>query len=256
MFSGAITAKFSICHAVTAAWEGVWSNHPGDKGGKTMYGITEVRFHEWLKSNRFPLRPVRTITRDEALAIFFEGYWKGSPSCENLVPGVDLATYDASVMSGPARGRKWLLASVDPQNRHDRTVKNICAKRLGFVQALSSAKYFGKGWSNRIADVQAKGVAMAIAAADSPSAVAKHVSAEAETKTVAATKQTKGAAASGTTGTTGIVVDQSTQAADWLLTGVGVLLVLGAAFLIWRAFLNHQQAKAYLAVARSAGGLV
>jgi lysozyme family protein len=26
--------RFDICHAITAKWEGGWSNHPSDHGGK------------------------------------------------------------------------------------------------------------------------------------------------------------------------------------------------------------------------------
>ncbi|CUX63003.1 glycosyl hydrolase 108 family protein [Agrobacterium tumefaciens] len=38
----------SYCHNITAEWEGGWSNHKADPGGKTMYGVTEAVYHVWL----------------------------------------------------------------------------------------------------------------------------------------------------------------------------------------------------------------
>lgn len=57
------TAKFRRCHEVTKAWEGGWSDHPADPGGKTMYGVTEAVYHAWLRQHGKPVRPVRQITR-------------------------------------------------------------------------------------------------------------------------------------------------------------------------------------------------
>ncbi|CDP52005.1 protein of unknown function DUF847 [Devosia sp. DBB001] len=76
------TAKFRRCHDVTKAWEGGWSDHPADPGGKTMYGLTEAVFHAWLRQQRKPVRPVRQITAAEAEQIYFEQYWvpSGGPT--------------------------------------------------------------------------------------------------------------------------------------------------------------------------------
>lgn len=46
------------------------------------------------------------------------------------------------------------------------TVKGICAKRLGFMQPLNIWKAFGCGWARRVADIEAKGVAWALTAAN------------------------------------------------------------------------------------------
>ena len=138
------TAKFRRCHEVTKAWEGSWSDHPADPGGKTMYGVTEAVFHAWLRQQRKPVRPVRQITAAEAEQIYFEQYWvpSGGPTLAN---GVDLATYDASVNSGVSRGRKWLLASIGGPDHE--TVKRICATRLSFMRSLNIWNTFGRGWA-------------------------------------------------------------------------------------------------------------
>lgn len=163
--------RFQICHDITAKWEGGWSDHKADPGGKTMYGITEATYHAWLKVRGLPLRPVRNISYKEALSIYREQYWKPTAEKFNLFPGVDLAVYDASVNSGVSRGIKWLQASVGSED-HSTTVKRICRARLSFMQGLKIWKTFGKGWGRRVADIEAKGVVMAVTAMGaSPKAV-------------------------------------------------------------------------------------
>jgi lysozyme family protein len=152
------TLKFRRCHAVTAKWEGGWSDHKADPGGKTMYGITEAVYHAWLRKQGRQPKPVRSISREVAEEIFFTNYWQAA-KCDRLAPGVDLSTYDASVNSGVSRGRKWLLSSIG--GRDDQTVKRMCATRLAFVRGLSTWSSFGRGWSNRIADIEKTGVAWA-----------------------------------------------------------------------------------------------
>lgn len=154
--------RFDVCHPITAGWEGGWSNHPKDPGGATMYGVTQAVFTAWLKAGGQPVRSVKSITKSEALAIYRANYWK-AVGADRLFPGVDLAVYDAAVNSGVSRGRKWLIASAG-SNDHSVTVKRICKARLSFVSGLTNWKTFGKGWARRIADIEVKGVAMALAA--------------------------------------------------------------------------------------------
>lgn len=249
---GNTSPKFQRSHAVTAEWEGGWSNHPADPGGKTMFGVTEATWVRFRKKMGMAIKSIRSITRQDAEHLFFVEFWQAA-GCEGLADGVDLATYDASVNSGVSRGRKWLLASLDPENRNDLTVKNICRRRLSFVQALKNWKTFGRGWGRRIADIQAKGVAWAlIATADAPVA-AQQLEREAGDKKATSKKQGAAGVGTGTLGGGTITVEQTNhtaQAGDWLMSGIGVLLVAAAAYLLWRAFLNRQQANAYAAQAK------
>lgn len=250
------SVEFRRCHPETAAWEGGWSNHKADLGGKTMYGVTEAKWHEWLDKHGQPRRPVRSITKAEAEQLYFEEFWTKA-GCEGLFPGVNLATYDASVNSGVSRGRKWLLASLDKADRHDRTVKAICAKRLGFVQSLTHLwKDFGRGWSNRIADIEATGVAWALAAmtANDNAQVTTALRDEANTARKTAATQTKSAGGSATAGGAsgaGLAVDPANvdQAAGWLLGGLLVAGLLVAGYLVIRAVINSKRAEAYARVA-------
>jgi lysozyme family protein len=235
------TAKFPRCHDVTKRWEGGWSDHPADPGGKTMYGVTEAVYHTWLRKHGLPIRPVRQITMAEAEQIYFDEYWTpcGGPT---LAVGVDLATYDASVNSGVSRGRQWLLASIGGPDHE--TVKRICAKRLGFMQSLKIWNTFGRGWARRVADIEAKGVAWALAAANDNRAVVKQqLGDEADEARSLARKQTGGATGAG--GGRAIAIDQGAQLGDWILGGIAVLAFAALAFLIIRAVINAQRAAAY-----------
>lgn len=235
------TAKFLKSHSNTAKWEGDWSDHPEDTGGKTKYGVTQPPFDQWNDMRGYPRRPVATITKAEALQLFFDDYWTAG-RCEGLATGVDLATYDAAVNSGVSQARKWLLASLDPGNDHVRTIKGICGKRLGFVQGLKNWKTFGRGWSNRIADIQATAVAWALAAANDNAVVVAHLEDEASRKGKVAVRQGAAATGSAPIGAGALV---NSQLADWLMVGIGAGLVALALFLVWRTMVNRDQVRAY-----------
>lgn len=236
--------NFLRCHDVTAKWEGGWSDHPSDPGGKTMYGITLAKFREHYPNGT--AAQLRNISRKTALDIYAKDFWRPL-ACETLPAGVDLAVYDAGVNSGPARAKKWLAASAI--GSAVQTVKAICAKRLGFVQSLKIWKTFGKGWSRRIADIEAKGVAWAMAATAAPPTVTKgRLETESEDAAKKAGKQAGGGAAAGGGG--GVVaVDQADQFASWALLGFVALIVIVAGVLIWRASINKTRAAAYAAEA-------
>jgi len=242
---------FEKCHAVTAKWEGGWSNHAADPGGKTMYGVTEAVYHAWLREQGKQPRPVRNIPMAEALAIYKSNYWYAA-KCNSLAAGVNLAVYDAAVNSGVSIGRKWLTASIGGTDVE--TVKRICKARLSFGQGLKTWKVFGKGWRNRIVDIEAKGVAWAMAAAPgtTPNVAKNRVENEAVKAEDLAKKQTGGAAGAGTAGGgAAVTADQWTGSDTLIAAGIGVAAVAFAAWLIWRSRINKARAAAYMAEAAS-----
>lgn len=192
-----MTDRFEICQAITAKWEGGWSDHPADPGGKTMYGITETRWHEYQDKLKVKRTPVRNVTLAQAFKFYRGEFWLAC-GADKLFPGVDLAVYDASVNSGVSRGRKWLLASAG-SNDHSETVKKICRARLSFMQSLKIWKTFGKGWGRRVADIEARGVAMALAAMGLSAAQVRE---KAQVEAVASEKQASSAKKAATTSAT------------------------------------------------------
>lgn len=243
--------RFEICQEITAKWEGGWSDHPNDPGGKTMYGVTEARWHEYQKKMGIKLTPVRSITKAQALAFYRSEFWNacGAPK---LFPGVDLAVHDASVNSGVSRGRKWLLSSVG-NHGHDETVRRICRARLSFMKSLKIWTTFGKGWSRRVNDIEVKGVVMALEAmgkskAQIQSAAAVQVvQAENTAKSANAQSKTATAGALGTPAVSSTLGDMATY--EWMLLGGVTLAFLAiAVYLIAKRRENEDRAVAYRAV--------
>lgn len=163
------------------AHEGGYSDHRDDPGnwssGKvgvgrligTKYGIAAPT----LIGNRdFTVRAehMRALTREEAIAIYKAQYWD-TVRGDDLPAGVDYCVYDYSVNSGPARASQELqrvvgadvdgvigpktLAAISQSGMHPTTIiDKICDRRLAFMKRLKTWKYFGRGWSRRVADVR------------------------------------------------------------------------------------------------------
>ncbi|ASY69392.1 glycosyl hydrolase 108 family protein [Sinorhizobium fredii] len=245
--------RFDVCHPITAAWEGGWSNHKADPGGKTMYGITEKRWHEYQDKMKMKRTPVRTVTKAQALKFYRSEFWN-TCGAASLFAGVDLAVYDASVNSGVSRGRKWLLASSG-SNDHSETVKRICRARLSFMQSLKIWKTFGKGWARRVADIEVRGVAMALAAMG---ATEGRIKADARAEAEAAKKAAKNAGSKAATSAGGAVASGSAPAVDqaaadpaalWLFGALFLFLAIGTAVMILRKRAADARAEAYGKVA-------
>lgn len=240
--------RFDVCHPITAKWEGGWSNNPEDPGGPTHFGVTQATYNAWRKAAGLPQRSIAKITAAEALQIYRKNYWAacGAP---NLFPGVDLAVYDASVNSGVSRGRKWLKGAIGGSN--DETVKRICRARLSFVQSLAIWKSFGRGWARRIADIEVKGVAMALAAMGATSSrIQADANAEAEVanKNAASSKRAATTTGGGAVASGGApVVDPS--APDWatigVLCGFCALLIIITVYFVARHRAAAARERAY-----------
>lgn len=245
--------RFDICYPITAKWEGGWSDHKADPGGKTMYGVTEASWHGYQRKLGVKLSPVRNITKQQALTFYKSEFWNacGAP---NLFAGVDLAVFDASVNSGVSRGRKWLIAGAG-SNDHSVTVRRICRARLSFMQSLKIWKTFGKGWGRRVADIEAKGVMMALEAMG-VGAKSRAAEAKAEEQKAATSAKTTDAAAKTSAGggvASGGTAAVDPAALDWAtigtLAGVAVALAVLAAWLIARSRADKARGEAYAGVA-------
>lgn len=242
--------NFARALAVTLQYEGGWSDNPKDPGGATMKGVTLATFRRRVpNASKADLRAIS----DQNLAVIYRDDFWNAVKADALGDGVDLATFDAAVNSGPGRANGWLKASLGGSNVE--TVKRICAKRLGFMQSLKIWKTFGGGWSRRVAAIEAKGVAWAVAAT-SPATVVKSTlqneqkAATAKSKTAATTAGTATAAGGGDA-----VVNPHHVASmpGWVL---GLLILAGAAViaaLVIRSIVNKHRAEAYAAEAASQG---
>ena len=167
--------KDSFQHAITELLkhEGGYVNHPSDPGGRTNLGVTQKVWEEWVK------RPVteaemKALTPDVVAPLYQANYWNRVKG-DNLPAGVDYCVFDASVNSGVSRAVKWLQTvagtaadgAIGPatlgavaEKQPDALVKEYCAQRLKFLQALPTWDTFGKGWGRRVKEVEIAALAM------------------------------------------------------------------------------------------------
>lgn len=254
--------NYANCLPVTLKYEGGWSDHPADPGGATMRGITLAVYRRYRPgATKWELR---AISNNELETIYRDGYWKPIKG-DDLPVGIDLATFDFGVNSGVSRASKYLqravgvdadgkignvtIAALRSANGKE-VIQRLCGQRLSFVRALSTFKTFGKGWSRRIADVEARAVVMCLTAGSNvvTPAVATELKAEAvkaESKAIASNRQ---AASTGTAGTAAGGADAMIYGGpNWTLLGALAALCLVAIVVgVIRSRQHRERALAYL----------
>lgn len=253
-------AHFRAALSRVLVYEGGWSDHPKDPGGKTMRGVTQRVYDGFRRNHGLPLQSVRLITVAELETIYRRQYAEKVRFSE-LPAGVDIVMLDGAVNSGPAQATKWLqralgvqadgvlgeatLAAVRAHPDHDRLVADVIARRRLFLEHLKTWPTFRRGWTVRLGGMQAIGQAWATGSVGPDPVYAP--GAEARAPVSDARKPPANAPADAATGggVAGAVVAQTTEAltplADMLplvakvvavLTAVGALLVIAG--LVWR----------------------
>lgn len=166
--------NFDACLAGVLKHEGGWSNHPGDPGGATNYGITIATYRSWL-GRQASKEELRNIQMTTVAAIYRSRYWNVVKG-DDLPAGVDYAVFDYGVNSGPVTAVKRLqkvigaaqdgkvgpktLAAI--QAAGVRTVVfDLCADRMAFLRSLSTWGTFGRGWTRRVSEVETLALEMA-----------------------------------------------------------------------------------------------
>lgn len=252
--------NFKDCLKVTLSHEGLWSDHPADPGGATMKGITIGRFRQY-KPNATK-SDLRNISDAMVERIYRDDYWKPVRG-DDLPFGVDLSVFDFGVNSGPSRAARYLQSVVGAKQDGiigpetikktilaggKEVIQKLCAKRGSFYRGLKTFAVFGKGWMRRLADVEAKSVAMWLANGASLAAQQrKELGEESKKASDKATQQGKGAA--GTVGGGGIAGGTDTIMTgepNWLLfAGIAVVVIAVAGLLILKSKQNKERAAAY-----------
>jgi len=88
--------------------EGGYTNHPGDKGGPTKYGITEsvARTHGYNGN-------MQDLPRDIAERIYLETYYIKTGIARVRQPALAEELLDSAVLHGPARAISWLQQALN-----------------------------------------------------------------------------------------------------------------------------------------------
>lgn len=253
---------------------GGWTNNPSDPGNWTggKKGVGQLKGTKWgIAANTYPNLDIKNLTRQQADEIYARDYWPKSYG--DLWPmGFDQITYDATVNSGPGRGPLWTCQALGFSGAKAQTVraaatkahaldsegkiagvKRACGIRMSFLKGLAIWAHFGRGWSGRVARMEALGVKMVMEAAKLPKAEQdKRLEKEAGQAQSTSDKGKAGAAGGTVAGGGGATqAPAPSDAIDWIIAG-GVTLafvgLIGACIWIW--FKHRERAKAYLAVAK------
>ncbi|MGE5657275.1 MAG: glycoside hydrolase family 108 protein [Actinomycetota bacterium] len=82
----------------TLYFEGGFSNHPADKGGRTYRGILQTEYDAYRYSRGLPPLDVTQISEAELLEIY-QGYWNASRAA-NMHPVLAVVMFDTAVNFG------------------------------------------------------------------------------------------------------------------------------------------------------------
>jgi len=122
----------------TIGKEGRYANHPSDRGGETMWGITEAtaRKHGYLG-------PMRSLPRDVAVHIYVTEYYRepGFTWVSEFSESLAYRLFDAGVLCGPRKSSEWLQRCLNLFNKQgiiyaDLTTDGIIGERT--INALKS----------------------------------------------------------------------------------------------------------------------
>jgi len=236
-------------------YEGGYTNDRRDPGNWTggKVGVGDLKgTNKGIAASAFPTLDIKNLTDAQIAEIYRVKYWNRVHG-DDLPSGVDLVVMDGGVNSGPARSVKWLQAvlgetqdgvagpiTLDAAGKADapKTIKSHCAKRLGFVQSLAIWNTFGKGWSKRIASVEASALGWVLTKPE--------LEREAQQARDKATQQGGGAVV---VGGGGLAAPDLTGLPWWAIAGVIGLVV---AVLVIRIIINSQRAQALGKVAKEA----
>lgn len=119
----------------TLKWEGGYVNDPRDPGGETKYGISK---------RSYPTLDIKSLTLNDAKYIFYQNYWLKA-GCDQLFYPMNIIVFDTAVNCGTIRAKEFLEESID--------WRDYLLRRIAFYSKLKTARYFLRGWTNRVVDL-------------------------------------------------------------------------------------------------------
>lgn len=248
------------------AYEGGFSDDPHDPGNwtggrvgsgrllGTKYGIAAIAY---------PNENIPAMTPERAKALYLRDY-AAKIRFDDLPVGVDVATLDPAINSGPSRAAKWLQDAVGAtadgivgaetvaaarRRNPAETIRAICARRLGFLRALATFARYGVGWTRRVTDIEAFATRLYLQSSLNADETASRLEAEAanadtkkrnaQNNTVASGTATAGSGAGAT-----VAPDTRT-----LAIGLAIACAIAVAYFAYRAYVNSLRATSHRASA-------
>ncbi len=154
--------------------EGGYVDNPSDPGGATNMGITITTLSAW-EGHQVSPEDVKEMTQATATQIYQTQFWNKIDG-DNLPSGIDYAVFDFAVNSGPGRAAKMLQSvlglpedgvigaqTVTAANTRpaEEVINALCDARASWLEGLSTAASFGRGWLARVGRVRSRALALA-----------------------------------------------------------------------------------------------
>ena len=171
--------NFESCLQEILRHEGGFSDvrsDPGNwTGGRVGAGLLKGTKYG-ISAAAYPTIDIKNITVEFAASQYKNKYWNRVKG-DQLPDGIDLVAFDPAVNSGVSRGSRWLQSALGvtqdgkigpqtvlaAQTATDgvAVIKRACAARMGFLRGLTSLwSTYSRGWTRRVASVEATAVAM------------------------------------------------------------------------------------------------
>lgn len=147
--------------------EGGFVNDPKDSGGMTNLGVTKRTWEEWV-GHPVDEKIMRNLKPEYVAPMYKKKFWD-SCGCDNLAKGLDYVVFDFAVNAGPGRSVKTLqstigcvpdgiigaktLAAINASNI-EKLIKSFSLAKSAYYKTLKTYPVFGKGWENRIGEVE------------------------------------------------------------------------------------------------------
>lgn len=126
--------------------EGGFTDDPDDLGGRTNMGITQFAYNDYCKRYKVPVKDVKFLTKEEAIEVYYNDYWKksGADKVENQIEALIL--FDTAVLHGVGRAKQFYKESNGNFEKMIQLRKEYYLKR---VKQNHTQKNYLKGWNNR-----------------------------------------------------------------------------------------------------------
>jgi len=146
-------ATFKLALKFLFPAEGGYSNHSADKGGATNMGVTQGVYSAWLASKGLTGRDVKGITKDEAVSIYRDNYFKavGADRVAAANPKMAIALFDTAVLHGVGGAKSFLIKSGGD------VVTFLKVREASYDRIVAndpSQKVFLQGWKNRVRNLR------------------------------------------------------------------------------------------------------
>lgn len=147
-------------------WETTrFTNHVGDLGGPTKYGVT-LKTLSWYRKKPLTEDDVKAMTYEEAAQIYYDVFWLPN-RCDAFKPSIAVALFDGCVNQSALWMRRYLqqsakvksdgkigpvtIQAVNALNEESVLQDFMALRALRYADSSTLARH-GRGWYRRLFD--------------------------------------------------------------------------------------------------------